>query len=108
MAGKPRARRSLAGRVALVVVTTAAVTAAATLLFDRVFDSAMLAGAAALLVTLPVAVWLTGRALDRWSRGIRAVADGISSLKDRDFSVSVTASTGDEVGDLDAGVQLPR
>lgn len=102
MASKARARRSLAGRVALVVVITAAVTAAATLLFDRVFDSALLAGTAALLVTLPVAVWLTGRALDRWSRGIRAVADGISSLKDRDFSVSVTASTGDEVGDLTA------
>ena len=100
MPAKPRARRSLAGRVALVVVITAAVAAAATLLFDRLFASALLAGLAALLVTLPPAIWLTGRALDRWSRGIRAVADGISSLKDRDFSVSVTASTGDEVGDL--------
>ncbi len=97
---KPRARRSLAGRVALVVVVTAVTVAAATLAFDRLFDSWLLAGAAALLVALPPAIWLTGRALDRWSRSIRAVADGIGSLKDRDFSVSVTASTGDEVGDL--------
>lgn len=102
MAGRLRARRSLAGRVALVVVLTAAMVAAVTLLFDRLFDSPWLAGTAALLVTLPPAIWLTGRALDRWSRGIRAVADGIGSLKDRDFSVSVTASTGDEVGDLTA------
>ena len=100
MSGKPRARRSLAGRVALVVVATAVIVVAATLALDRWFDSWLLAGAAALLVTLPPAIWLTGRALQRWGRSIRAVADGISSLKDRDFSVSVTASTGDEVGDL--------
>ncbi len=100
MARKLRARRSLAGRVAIVVMVTAAAVAAATLFFDRLFDSPWLAGVAALLVTLPPAIWLTGRALDRWSRSIRAVTDGISSLKDRDFSVSVTASTGDEVGDL--------
>jgi nitrogen fixation/metabolism regulation signal transduction histidine kinase len=100
MARKPRARRSLAGRVALVIVVTAVLVAVATLAFDRLFDSWLLAGAVALLATLPPAIWLTGRALDRWSRGIRAVTDGISSLKDRDFSVSVTASTGDEVGDL--------
>jgi nitrogen fixation/metabolism regulation signal transduction histidine kinase len=100
MMRKPRAHRSLAGRVALVVAVTALIVAAATLAFDRLFDSWLLAGAAALLVALPPAIWLTGRALDRWSRSIRAVADGIGSLKDRDFSVSVTASTGDEVGDL--------
>jgi nitrogen fixation/metabolism regulation signal transduction histidine kinase len=100
MSGRPRARRSLAGRVALVVVATAVIVVAATLALDRWFDSWLLAGSAALLVTLPPAIWLTGRALERWGRSIRAVTDGISSLKDRDFSVSVTASTGDEVGDL--------
>ncbi|HEY7753216.1 MAG TPA: ATP-binding protein [Steroidobacteraceae bacterium] len=100
MSRSPRARRSLAGRVAAVVLATAVIVAVATLAFDRLFDSWLLAGAAALLVALPPAIWLTGRSLDRWSRAIRAVADGISSLKDRDFSVSVTASTGDEVGDL--------
>ncbi len=100
MLRKPRTRRSLAGRVAWVIFVTALIVAAATLAFDRLFDSWQLAGAAALLLTLPPAIWLTGRALDRWSRSIRAVADGISSLKDRDFSISVTASTGDEVGDL--------
>src|ERR1700752_2059986 len=100
MSRLPRARRSLAGRVALVVIVSVVAAAAATLGFDRLLDSPWLAGAAALLVILPPAIWLTGRALDRWSRGVRAVSDGISSLRDRDFSVSVTPSTGDEVGML--------
>jgi nitrogen fixation/metabolism regulation signal transduction histidine kinase len=60
----------------------------------------VLAGAAALLVTLPPAIWVTNRLFNRWSHSIRAVADGIGSLRDRDFSVSVTATGPDEIGDL--------
>ena len=99
-ARKPRVSRSLAGRVALVVVTAVTAAAAVTLLFDRWLDSPVLAGAAALLVTLPPAIWLTNRLLERWGHSIRAVADGIGSLKDRDFSVSVTVTGPDEIGDL--------
>jgi len=102
MAIKPRASRSMAGRVAVVVVTAAAAVAAVALLFDRWLDSAVLAGAAALLVTLPPAIWLTNRMFNRWSYGIRAVTDGIGSLRDRDFSVSVTPTGPDEIGDLTA------
>ncbi len=78
MARKPRASRSMAGRVALVVVATATAVAAVTLAFDRWLDSPVLAGVTALLVTLPTAVWLTNAALrplepkhtrrDRWHR----------------------------------------
>ncbi len=102
MAGKPRARRSLAGRIAVVVTVTAAAVAAVTIAFDRWLHSPVLAGAAALLVTLPLALWLANRMLNRWSQSIRAVADGIGSLRDRDFSVSVTATGPDEIGDLTA------
>ena len=35
-----------------------------------------------------------------WSRQLRAVADGIGSLRDRDYSVSVTPTGPDEIGDL--------
>ena len=35
MASKPRARRSLAGRIAVVVTVTAAAVAAVTIVFDR-------------------------------------------------------------------------
>jgi two-component system, NtrC family, nitrogen regulation sensor histidine kinase NtrY len=100
MAHKPRAGWSLAGRVAAVVVASAAAASVVTLLFDRWLQSPVLAGAAALLVTLPLAVWLTDRLFSRWSQSLRAVADGIGSLRDRDFSVSVTASGPDEIGDL--------
>jgi nitrogen fixation/metabolism regulation signal transduction histidine kinase len=102
MATKPRARRSLAGRIAVVVTVTAAAVAAVTIAFDRWLHSPVLAGAAALLVTLPLALWLANRMLNRWSQSIRAVADGIGSLRDRDFSVSVTATGPDEIGDLTA------
>jgi two-component system, NtrC family, nitrogen regulation sensor histidine kinase NtrY len=100
MAAKPRARRSLAGRIAVVVAGTAAVVAAVAIAFDRWFESPVLAGAAALIVTLPLAIWLTDRMFSRWSRSLRAVADGIGSLRDRDFSVSVTPAGPDEIGDL--------
>ena len=59
-------QRAQATRDKLLDETTTT-AAAATLLFDRLFDSALLAGLTALLVTLPPAIWLTGRALDRWS-----------------------------------------
>jgi nitrogen fixation/metabolism regulation signal transduction histidine kinase len=100
MAAKPRARRSLAGRIAIVVTLTAAMVAAVTIAFDRWLHAPVLAGAAALLVTLPLALWFTNRLFSRWSHSIRAVADGIGSLRDRDFSVSVTATGPDEIGDL--------
>jgi two-component system, NtrC family, nitrogen regulation sensor histidine kinase NtrY len=102
MAAKPRARRSLAGRIAVVVAATAAVVAAVAILFDRWLQSPVLAGAAALLVTLPLALWLTDRMFSGWSRSLRAVADAIASLKDRDYSVSVTPTGPDEIGDLTA------
>jgi nitrogen fixation/metabolism regulation signal transduction histidine kinase len=92
----------MAGRVAVVVVATAAAVAGVTLAFDRWLASPVLASAAALCVTLPVAVWLTNRLFDRWSHSIRAVTDAIRSLRDRDFSVSVTPTGPDEIGDLTA------
>jgi nitrogen fixation/metabolism regulation signal transduction histidine kinase len=102
MASKPRARRSLAGRIGVLVALTAAAVSAAGLAFDRWLGSPVLAAAAALLVVLPLALWLTNRMLSRWSHSIRAVADGIGNLRDRDFSVSVTPTGPDEIGDLTA------
>ncbi len=102
MARTSRARRSLAGRIVVVVVATAAVVAAVAILFDRWLQSPVLAGAAALLVTLPLAIWVTDRLFSGWSRSLRAVADGIASLRDRDYSVSVAPTGPDEIGDLTA------
>jgi two-component system nitrogen regulation sensor histidine kinase NtrY len=54
----------------------------------------------AVLVVVVIAAWSGNQVTHRWSRTARAVADGISSLRDRDFSVSVTRATADEMGDL--------
>jgi nitrogen fixation/metabolism regulation signal transduction histidine kinase len=102
MASKPRASWSLAGRIVLVLCTVAIVVAAAALILHHFVDSPWLAGSAALLVTLPPSILITSRLFNRWSQSIRAVTDGIGSLRDRDFSVSVTPTGPDEIGDLTA------
>jgi len=100
MARKPRASRSLAGRIAVIFGVVAIVAISLALALQHYLASPWLAGGAALFVTLPLAAWLAGRAVAGWSRSIRAVTDGISSLKDHDFSISVTAVSTDEIGDL--------
>ena len=54
----------------------------------------------ALLVLTPLVAFCASAVTTRWSRTARALADGISSLRDHDFSVSVTRATADEMGDL--------
>jgi len=100
MARRPRATWSLAGQIVLVLCAVAIAVAAAALALNHYLVSPWAAGAGALLFTLPLAIWLTNRLFSRWSRSIRAVADGIGSLRDRDFSVSVTPTGPDEIGDL--------
>jgi two-component system nitrogen regulation sensor histidine kinase NtrY len=59
-----------------------------------------LAIACALLVLVPLVAFCAAVVTSRWSRTARALSDGIVSLRDRDFSVSVTRVTADEMGDL--------
>ncbi len=106
MARKPRASWSLAGRIVLVLCTVAIAVVVVALLMHQYLVSPWAAGATALLITLPPSIWITSRLFNRWSRSIRAVADGIGSLRDRDFSVSVTATGPDEIGDLTAEYNL--
>ena len=97
---KQRATWSLAGQIVLVLCTVAIVVVVVALLLHHYLVSPWVAGAAALLITLPPFIWITSWLFNRWSQSIRAVADGIASLRDRDFSVSVTATGPDEIGDL--------
>jgi len=99
---EPRASRSLAGRVAIVIGIVAIAATSLALALQHLIESPVRAGALALLVTVPLAMWLAGRIVAGWTRSIRAVTDGISSLKDHDFSVSVTPTGADEIGDLTA------
>ena len=52
------------------------------------------------LLLAPVVAWSGARLTARWSRMARALNDGVLSLRDRDFSVSVTRATNDELGEL--------
>jgi nitrogen fixation/metabolism regulation signal transduction histidine kinase len=65
----------------------------------------------ALLVAVALAAWSGNFVTRRWAGMARALTDGIISLRDRDFSVSVTRATHDEMGELvgaynDLGDQL--
>jgi nitrogen fixation/metabolism regulation signal transduction histidine kinase len=100
MATKPRASFSLAGRIVLVLCAVAIIAVAVALLLHHFLVSPWIAGAAALLAVLPPFILITSRLFNRWSQSIRAVTDAIGSLRDRDFSVSVTPTGPDEIGDL--------
>jgi nitrogen fixation/metabolism regulation signal transduction histidine kinase len=90
----------MAGRALLWLggVALAGVGATATAL--AFIEPRWLAIAFALLVLVPLVAICASAATTRWSRTARALTDGISSLRDRDFSVSVTRATTDEMGDL--------
>ena len=93
-------RFSLPGRIALWnSLVLAAVTAAGALL-SRKLDPWWLAWLIALLVALPLLWVAIHRLTTPRMQLIRALTDGIDSLKDNDFSVSVAGNTEDELGDL--------
>lgn len=94
------ARRSLAGRTAVALVIVAAISAGAAALAARWLHGGVIAALAGLLITAPFVLWLANRITSPWSRVLLAVRDGISSLKDRDFSVSIGRTSDDELGEL--------
>ena len=83
-------RWSLAGRLAAALAFAAALAAAVTAFATRWLAPlpAALLGVAAVA---PGALWLAHRLPRRWLRVLQALHDGIESLRDRDFSVSVAA-----------------
>jgi len=93
-------RSSLAGRVAValgvVAIATAIISAEAT----QWLHAPGLAALAGVLVIAPAALWVAARVTRPWSRVMHAVQDGIMSLRDHDFSVSIRRISNDELGDL--------
>src|ERR1041384_6133200 len=51
-------------------------------------------------VVIALSAWSGSMITRRWSAASRALADAISNLRDRDYSVSVTRGTDDEMGEL--------
>jgi two-component system nitrogen regulation sensor histidine kinase NtrY len=93
-------RTSLAGRVAVALTLVAVVSAAAATLATHWLSSLVSSAAAGVLVGGILALWLARTATRPWSRVLLAVRDGIVSLRDRDFSVSVGHTSDDELGQL--------
>jgi nitrogen fixation/metabolism regulation signal transduction histidine kinase len=91
---------SMAGRATLWLGGVAFLGVLVTLLARSWIDSPWLAGVTALLVLVPFIAYCGSRLTGRWSRMTRALNDGVMSIKDRDFSVSVTRATDDELGEL--------
>jgi nitrogen fixation/metabolism regulation signal transduction histidine kinase len=90
----------MAGWVTLWLGGVALATVGITTALLALVEIRWLALSLALLLVIPVVALCGGTLTRRWSRTTRALTDGIMSLKDRDFSVSVTRATLDEMGDL--------
>ena len=82
----------------LGAVTLLAIVVTATL--GSYVDIPWLAAVLATALLMPAVAWSGARLTARWSRTARALNDGVLSLKDRDFSMSVTRATSDELGEL--------
>jgi nitrogen fixation/metabolism regulation signal transduction histidine kinase len=59
-----------------------------------------LAAVLAMLIVVLLGAWGGHLVTARWARSAKAVTDGITSLRDRDFSISVTPVSQDELGAL--------
>lgn len=90
---------SLAARVAAALALVAVVSSALTALAVRWLPPWPAALAAA-MVALLLCAWLARRVTGPWVGVVRAVRDGIMSVRDHDFSVSVGASGDRELREL--------
>ena len=93
-------RTSLAGRAVVGLGLTALLVAIVTATAGYFFHAPVIAALAGLLAASPLVVWLATLITRPWSRVIRAVSDGIVSMRDHDFSVSIRKVSNDEIGDL--------
>jgi nitrogen fixation/metabolism regulation signal transduction histidine kinase len=98
-------RSSLSGRVAAGLVLTAALAATVTATTLHYLQTPVLSALAGMVVAAALLVWIANRITQPWSRVIRAVSDGITSMRDNDFSISITRPSNnkranDELDDL--------
>jgi two-component system, NtrC family, nitrogen regulation sensor histidine kinase NtrY len=93
-------RASLVLRVLAVAMLAATLAVCVTVFAAQWIGSARLAAMTALLIALPVSWWGARLATSSWSRVVQAVRDGVSSLRDHDFSVSITPVPNGELREL--------
>jgi len=93
-------RHSMAGWVTLWLGGLALASIGVTVAMLELIESRAIALVCAWLILVPLLAYAATHITSRWSRTARALTDGISGLRDRDFSVSVTRATSDEMGEL--------
>lgn len=97
---RERSRFSLEGKLALLVGGVALAAAALGVAMHRATDSAGLGVLFASAIALPAAIWLLRRFMKPVNRLLEALAGGVGSLRDNDFSVSIAETRQDELGYL--------
>jgi len=85
-----RLRGSLAGRMGIALVLMALLASGLTAAAAHWLGAGPLGLAVALAACAPLLVWLAVRAARPWHQTLTAVSGGIESLRDRDFSVSIS------------------
>ena len=93
-------RLSLTGRVTLAAILAAAVAACVTHAAIHWTASASTASLLGVVIALPVAFWAARAATSSWSQVVRAVRDGVMSLRDHDFSISIARVPNKELTEL--------
>jgi nitrogen fixation/metabolism regulation signal transduction histidine kinase len=93
-------RTSLAGRAVVGLGLTALLVAVVTAAAGYYFRAPVIAAIAGLLAASPLVMWIANLVTRPWSRVLRAVSDGIVSMRDHDFSVSIRTISNDEIGDV--------
>src|SRR5512146_3537115 len=91
---------ALRWQIAATITLAAAVAAALGALATRWLASVSLGFLAGLLLATPWIAWLAVRVTGPWTRVLEAVSSGIGSLRDRDFSVSITPGGSRELVEL--------
>jgi two-component system, NtrC family, nitrogen regulation sensor histidine kinase NtrY len=92
-------RLSLAGRVAIALTSTLLAVALIATVLSR-WMPPWIAATTAVVLILPPSLWLAGRVARPWSSAVRALTDGVASLRDHDFSVSISPPNDRELREL--------
>ena len=95
-----RRRFSLAGRITALFLGLLTVIAALAALASRLPLESWTIFLAVVIVALPIGAWAIGRMVEPLETVMRGVSDGISSFRDRDFSVRLAYRRNDELGEL--------
>ena len=95
-----RRRFSFEGKLTLIVAALVVLVSSLGVGLQGLTGSPLLSVLFALAIGLPVGVWVLRRFMVPVNRLLQALIGGVSSLRDRDFSVSIAENRRDELGDL--------